>query len=121
MNETIEDLHRGSISDESRMKAKLEHRFQDLQRKFQEDSANVKDRYRREEMQLIELNERERKQESEASLEAIKRLRESEDKQVANILTTQQVMLFFSFNKKIIIIIIIIIYYYYYYYYYYCN
>ena len=71
----------GLRSDDDRLKNRTENRRIEIQRKHTDNVNALKERFQREERQLVEIAERDRKNESEASLDTLRHMREVEDKQ----------------------------------------
>lgn len=90
LDEALRSMRRSVRGEDDRERLRIEARKSDLARKHTEEVNLLKDRFAREEAALIETSERERKAESDITLQSLQRLREAEEKQTAELLLSQE-------------------------------
>ncbi len=74
-------IYVGMRNEDDRLKSRSENQHFEIQRKHNNDVSMLKERFQREEKQLIEMAEKDRKNENDASLDTCRHMREVEDKQ----------------------------------------
>ena len=83
----------GLRNEDDRLKSRSENRQIDIQRKHNDDVTTLKERYQREERQLVEMAEKDRKNESDASSDTLRHMRQVEDKQTRSVIIIPTTML----------------------------